>query len=180
MSAAPAEPAFFVSAYADPVVIRIQGRASYLNAAPLGDFLARMQKQGRRDFVIDTQGCTGMDSTFLGLLAGLALEVRTAQPAGSVVLCRLSPRNLELVRNLGLHRLLEVDASASQLAFGASGTNEALSGTKSESEIESAKRILRAHECLCVADDSNKAKFQDVLAFLRHQVDGNGSGGRPG
>ena len=52
-----------------------------------------------------------MDSTFLGVLAGIALELRKRTPKGSLVLARMGQRNLELIRNLGLHQLLTVDTA---------------------------------------------------------------------
>lgn len=40
-------------------------------------------------------------------------------------------------------------------------------------EVSDAKNILKAHENLAEADEGNVAKFQDVIAFLRNQVDGS-------
>ena len=68
----PAKPTFLVDAYADPVLIRIEGRASFVNSGSLKDFFAEMIRQGKRRFVVDFQHCTSMDSTFLGVLAGAA------------------------------------------------------------------------------------------------------------
>jgi len=105
------KPVYLVDAYSDPVVIRIEGRASFLNSACLRDFVNQMLKSGKSRFVIDFLRCTSMDSTFLGVLAGFALELRKATPRGSLVLTRMGQRNLELIRNLGLHKLLTIDAS---------------------------------------------------------------------
>jgi PDZ domain-containing secreted protein len=38
-------------------------------------------------------------------------------------------------------------------------------------EVSDAKNILKAHENLTAADQENVGKFQDVIAFLRNQVD---------
>ncbi len=70
-----------------------------------------MLKSGKTRFVIDFLRCTSMDSTFLGVLAGFALELRKRTPKGSLVLTRMGQRNLELIRNLGLHKLLTIDSS---------------------------------------------------------------------
>src|SRR5882672_6562592 len=102
----PGKPIYLVDAYSDPVVVRIEGRASFQNSACLRDFITEMLAQGKTRFVLDFLGCTSMDSTFLGVLAGAALELRKRTPPGSMVLARVGPRNLELIRNLGLHRLL--------------------------------------------------------------------------
>lgn len=159
---------YLVDAYSDPVLVRVEGRACFQNSASLRDFLAEMLRQGKRRFVLDFQNCTSMDSTFLGVLAGAALDMRKRQPAGSLVLARVGPRNLELFRNLGLHRLLTVDAGDFKLNF--DQCNKALTES-SRSELESARLVLEAHENLVTAEESNRAKFQDVLAFLKNRVE---------
>ena len=113
MTADAAKPVYLVDAYSEPVVVRIEGRASFLNSACLRDFISQMIKSGKTRFVIDFLRCTSMDSTFLGVLAGFALELRKLPQKGSLILTRMGQRNLELVRNLGLHKLLIVDSSAS-------------------------------------------------------------------
>jgi MFS superfamily sulfate permease-like transporter len=50
---APAKPTFLVDAYADPVVVRIEGRACFANSGSLKDFVAEMIRQGKTRFVVD-------------------------------------------------------------------------------------------------------------------------------
>jgi anti-sigma B factor antagonist len=164
----PTKPTFLVDAYSDPVVVRIEGRASFANSGSLKDFLAEMMRQGKARFVIDFAACTSMDSTFLGVLAGAALELRRRVPPGALTLARVGERNLELIRNLGLHRLATVDAGDFKLNF--TGAAQVLDPQK-KNEIESARLVLEAHENLVNADAANAAKFQDVLAFLRNRVE---------
>ena len=163
-----AKPTFLVDAYADPVLVRIDGRASFANSGSLKDFFTEMIRQGKHRFVVDFQLCTSMDSTFLGVLAGGALELRRLAPPGVLTLVRVGERNLELIRNLGLQRLATVDAGNFQMNFGT--TAQALD-VKAKTEIESARLVLEAHEHLVTADATNAAKFQDVMAFLRNRVD---------
>lgn len=164
-----ATPTFLVDAACDPVMIRVEGRASFQNSASLRDFMAAMRRQDRTRFVMDFKNCTSMDSTFLGVLAGAALELRKAnQPASSLVLCRVGERNLELIRNLGLHRILTVDTGALGAIINEGGT--ALAPQAKMGELESARLVLAAHENLVAADAANRAKFQDVLAFLNGRV----------
>ncbi|WP_438483132.1 STAS domain-containing protein [Oleiharenicola lentus] len=164
----PAKPSFLVDAYADPVLVRIEGRASFANAGSLKDFIGEMIRQGKTRFVLDFSQCTSMDSTFLGVLAGAALELRRQTTPGVLTMVRVSERNLELIRNLGLHKLATVDSGEFPMNFG--GGAQALD-TKKKDEIESAKLVLEAHENLVSADSANAAKFQDVLAFLRNRVE---------
>jgi anti-anti-sigma factor len=161
------KPAFLVDTSSDPIAIRIEGRASFQNSPCLNDFFTALVAQGRTRFVMDFHGCTSMDSTFLGVLAGAALQLRKQPIPGSLVLCRLGERNLELVRNLGLHRLLTVDMETSGVH---STTFAALPSGLTQSELENARMVLAAHENLVEADAANQTKFQDVLSFLKSRV----------
>lgn len=162
------EPVFLVNAYSDPVVIKIKGRASYLNCAPLSDFFRRLVVQNKRQFVIDFQHCTAMDSTFLGIIAGVGLELAKLEPKGTLVLARLGQRNLELVRNLGLHRILAVDTNGVDLSKDEPAQQLA---SESKNDVENARMILMAHENLVAVDASNQSKFQDVISFLKGQIE---------
>ena len=170
MSDSASKPVYLVDAYSDPVVVRIEGRASFQNSNALRDFILEMLARGKRRFVLDFQHCTSMDSTFLGVLAGAAIELRKIEKGknGSLVVTRVSPRNLELMRNLGLHRLLTIDAGTASLNF--DNCDRPLEARQC-SEIENARLVLEAHENLVSADEANRSKFQDVLAFLRNRVE---------
>lgn len=161
------KPVYLVDAYSDPVVVRIDGRASFQNSGSLRDFMVEMLARGKRRFVFDFQDCASMDSTFLGVLAGVAIELRKAATTGSLVVTRVAARNLELMRNLGLHRLLTIDTGG---AVDVAKCDTALEARKG-SEIENARMVLEAHENLVSADEANRSKFQDVLAFLRNRVE---------
>jgi anti-anti-sigma regulatory factor len=165
------DPHFLVNPYDDPVVVKINGKASFLNSSPVKNLFERLVEQGKTRFVVDFQNCSGMDSTFLGILAGLGIKLMKLDPPGTVVLCRLGERNRELVRNLGLHRLLIIDDGSEQPHVPESGKLETVSGNQALSEVENARMVLQAHENLVEIDASNKTKFQDVIAFLKNQVE---------
>ena len=162
------KPIYLVDAYSDPVVVRIDGRANFQNSGCLRDFISEMLARGKSRFVLDFQHCASMDSTFLGVLAGAAIELRKSAPAGSLVVTRVGQRNLELMRNLGLHRLLTIDAGEFSMSFQKCDTPLE---EKKCTEIENARMVLEAHENLVNADEANRTKFQDVLAFLRNRVE---------
>ena len=161
------KPVFLVDAYSDPVIIRIEGRASFQNSGSVRDFFEQRINEGHTRFVVDFQRCDSMDSTFLGVLAGAGLRLRRLNPPGSLVLARIAPRNLELIRNLGLHHLATVDAGDFQMGFGQPA--QPLTET-ARSALTDAKLALEAHENLVATDETNREKFQDVLAFLKNKV----------
>lgn len=163
------KPVFLVDAYADPILVRIEGRASFLNSAGLKDFFAEMIREGKTRFVVDFKRCTSMDSTFLGVLAGAALQLRKLVPPGVLTLARVEDRNLDLIRNLGLHRIAHLDTG--DFKSSSRPPTQALTEAR-PGEADSARLVLEAHESLVAADQANAGKFQDVLAFLRNRVEG--------
>lgn len=168
----PGHPVYLVNAEGDPIRLVIQGRASYTNCGPVQQFLDRIVSEGKTSLDIDFGGCTGMDSTFMGLLAGAAMNMRLRKPEpGEITLRRLSQRNLELIRNLGLHRLLKVADSPFSAQEPAAPAPDA-QRLESDAPARSASHetILQAHENLMKADPANVAKFQDVVAFLRREA----------
>ncbi len=84
-----------------------------------------------------------------------------------MVFARVGERNLELIRNLGLHRLVTVDSGNYPMNFGQACT--ALQDCD-RTEIENARLVLEAHENLIATDESNRGKFQDVLSFLKNRL----------
>lgn len=164
----PQQPTYLVSAYTDPVVVQIHGKANYLNCNTFREFIEKVVREGKSHVVLDFENCKGMDSTFLGILAGTAIELRKRTPPGVLILCKLGERNHDLVCNLGLQNLLTIGEDLGK-CDGAATVAE-FSALKNV-EVSDAKNVLNAHENLVNADAENAAKFQDVIAFLKNQVE---------
>ena len=161
------QPAYQVYAEGDFVFTKVNGRASYLNCAPLKEFLHGQVAGGCRRLAFDFEGCSSMDSTFLGTLVGVALELRKTDPPGSVALLRLGERNLDVVRNLGIHRLVSVEADDSAMNFG--GVAKAIEANGDRAQVDE-ELICEAHKRLSELNEKNARLFQDVVGFLeQHQ-----------
>ncbi len=156
---------FLVNTDTEPVVILIQGRASASNCGPLKQSLDEMVVTGRRQFLLDFKNCTGMDSTFLGLVAGMARRLKLAHPPGKVTLNRLEGRNLDNVRSLGLTRLVEVTQLEHDKATGINLPETRLN------ELDAARLVLAAHENLIAVDPENIPKFKDVISLVKEEIE---------
>jgi anti-anti-sigma regulatory factor len=93
-------------------VLQVLKKASYTNCEPVRKFFDRKFKAGQRTFIVDFTNCTSVDSTFLGILVRLALNLRNAEDSGKLALINLTGRNLETVKNLGIHRIAEISSHA--------------------------------------------------------------------
>src|SRR5277367_3467577 len=88
--------------------VKVVGRGSFQNSGCLRSFYQQLLKDGVKRFVVDLDACTYLDSTFMGILLGLGQQLKSAGN-GLLHILNASPRNLELLKNLGLDRLLQVD-----------------------------------------------------------------------
>jgi anti-sigma B factor antagonist len=179
--------------------VKVVGRGSFQNSGCLKAFYLQLLKEGVTRFVIDLGACTYLDSTFLGILLGLGLKLRESGK-GLLNILNASSRNLELLRNLGLDRLIQLSggtlpgdpASTTETApisppsSNGNGTAAvSLAGVKEENleempcpvptRAEAAPTILEAHEALMKFDPRNVPKFKDVVEFLREDLGQNGS-----
>jgi anti-anti-sigma factor len=147
---------------------RVEGRGSYKISRTLKQFATRMLEEGRNQLVMDLQGCEGMDSTFMGTLAGISQRY---QHAGGepVMMTGTSPKLYQLMKTLGLDRVVRIQSASWKPRESVSP----LSDTPSDevSDLESAEHILEAHETLCEISPDNLSKFEDCLHFLRQDVE---------
>ena len=135
-----------------------------MNTGPLRDFFSMMLAQGRTRLAVDFRNCMSVDSTFLGIVAGAALELADLDPPGEMILSSMGPRNGELVRNLGLDKIATiVDSLEIQARVGA----ETSLGTDRIDKDERVRMIVEAHKKLVKCDEANAERFQDVIAFLQ-------------
>lgn len=166
MTSEPSNSNFLVDVYSNPICLKIKGRANYLNCAPLNDFFDAITQKNNITVRVDLEECTGMDSTFLGLLAGVALEFKKQEKKNSIYLVNVCNRNLESIENLGLNLIFQVNPTEDpSLCF----KNNNLQSLGSE-EKSTPSTILKAHENLVNAHSSNSYKFQDVISFLKKQI----------
>lgn len=173
------------------VYVQVVGRGTFQNSQPLRRFALEMIEQGQRVFTVNIADCPNMDSTFLGVLAGIGLRLQreTEATPGRVQIVNVSPRNLELIQTLGLDRLFEVSPSNGDAAAPPAG---AALQTLPESDVEhltqpldkneTTNLMLQAHDSLIKADERNAPKFRSVTKFLRETLErrrGSGSDAKP-
>jgi len=161
-------PRFLVNPTADPVALRIEGRVFFQICSCLKDFFDKAIAAGKRNFAIDFADCSGVDSTFLGILARTVLELRRANPPGTMVMRGLNERNRELLANLGVDRFITFDDHC-QVDVNGSGA-QALDVVMEKDQVAAARMVLDAHESLIEMNPDNREKFQDLLSILEEQT----------
>ena len=165
------QPEFIVCVDTDPVIVRINGKANYLNCSPVNDFFDHILSEEPRSFLVDFSKCLGMDSTFLGVLAGVATKTMRQHPPGKVILANLNSQNKQLIRGLGLHHLPTVQIEdGMEVSADAESHQRRIEGLDTSKEA-SPEMILEAHERLMKLNRANERRFQDVVKFLRREAE---------
>jgi anti-sigma B factor antagonist len=150
--------------------VKIAGRANFASSVDFKTLVNELRQQSCNYFVLDLSECVLMDSTFLGVLAGLGLKMRG--PDGDACLSGIellnpNQRITELLENLGVLHLFSVTQGPLTLPDGA----EARTATPANPSREEVTRAcLEAHQTLMQINPNNVARFKDVAQFLAEDL----------
>ncbi len=152
--------------------VRVEGRGTFRVSPALKDFGLAALEQGARRLVMDFSACVGLDSTFMGVMAGLAFRYGQVD-GGKVYAINLSSKTRHLLSTLGLDRFVETHlAGKSFTASGAMPSAESFEaadvGERERADLT--RTMIEAHEDLIKASTANLPKFKDVLVFLREDL----------
>ena len=147
-------------------VLQVLQKASYTNCEPVRNFFDKKFNAGQRSFIVDFASCTSVDSTFLGILVRLALNLRNSEDQGKLALVNLTGRNLETVKNLGIHRIAEVSSHAVESIKDL----ESLS-VNGQDDVACSETIYEAHKTLMNLNEKNLRMFCDVVSFLEQETE---------
>ncbi len=163
------------------VFVKVQGKGTHLTSQPLCQFSTAIINRGFREFVVDLTDCSFMDSTFLGVLAGVGLRLMSA--SGHIHLANLNSRCREVVTSLGIDRLSTVDIcdlcvtapagngkSASQVQLQPL-TAPPTAPADIEAKAHHAEMMIEAHRTLMQIDPQNVPKFKDCVRFLAEDLE---------
>jgi anti-sigma B factor antagonist/stage II sporulation protein AA (anti-sigma F factor antagonist) len=90
----------------DVVVIKIVGVGNFQGAVVFKSIYTELIAGGAREFVIDLSECEQLDSTFLGIILGLALKLRQLG-TGVVHVIHANDMIKSLFRGTGLDQIFE-------------------------------------------------------------------------
>ena len=97
------KPEIFVSKENDAYKVKVVGRSTFAVAPAMRNLVQRMESDSPADVSIDLSECTGMDSTFMGILAMLALKIKNKKQ--STKIANSNEDNKNLLDGLGLNKL---------------------------------------------------------------------------
>ncbi len=155
--------------------IRCEGKGSFLQSPILKECVEQARAAGESRFVIDLEDCSGMDSTFMGYLAGLAS--RLSKNSGGVEVAAAGDRNRRSLENLGLDCLLSIDPEDADWRGREEEIRDELKPflpSASGDVRERARHVLESHQILAGTSAENAERFANVVKVLKEQVTTDG------
>lgn len=150
------------------VWVKVEGKGNFLNSGNLKEFAREMVNRGYREFVVDLENCEMMDSTFMGTMAGLALNLKEIGH-GRLHVVHCGQRSRDLLTGLGLDQIFDLHSNGA--------TAPAVDELKTERPTDSAEQkqqqaqqMLDAHQALVDAAPENFSRFKDVLDYLKQDL----------
>lgn len=125
--------------------------------------------QGDKLLVVDLAGCTGMDSTFMGTLAGLATRLTALDGGGTLHIAEPGDRNCRSLEDLGLDFLMEINPPAALWRGRVEAIRASLQpppAAGSLGQVQRARHVLEAHQTLSGVNDKNAREFEGVVTML--------------
>lgn len=143
--------------------VKVKGRANFECSPPLRAMSANLENNKITGLHVDLSECSGMDSTFMGILAMIALKVKQLGITADII--NAGENNIRLLTGLGLQKLFNFTEVLP-------GKNFNWDEKKSDSSRhETAHTVLDAHQTLIDVDKENEKRFKNVVEFVKKDIE---------
>lgn len=127
---------------------------------------------GEKNLVVDLDACAGMDSTFMGTLAGMASKL-SAAGEGKLQIASADERNRRSLEDLGLDFLMEINPPSPVWRDRLDAIRGELTPIGANAVIDPQARglhVLEAHRKLSALNEKNEQAFSTVVSMLEKET----------
>lgn len=163
--APPQSPRLMVAIGDNTVVIKPPARANFNVSVDLRTAAATFDLEVLDRLILDLSETITIDSTFLGVMAGIALK----RKGPKVQLINPNERITELLENIGVGHLFDVRKGSTGKEVPQSSF-ETFGIPRTKEDIT--RSCLEAHRMLMELNPENAARFRDVTEYLREDLAG--------
>ena len=159
------EDRFLYSELEDTIFIMIEGNATMKNSKTLSDLLKQIFDGEKKNLVLEMSKCNYLDSTFLGLIAKCALEIKKKW-SSTLYIMNASNMVMNGLKQTGIDKFIEkledenLDIEATEIE-------------KSDFSERKDKTlyILEMHKTLVDLNDKNKETFKNVVDMIEKDLE---------
>lgn len=151
--------------------LRCAGKGNFVNSPLLKQAADAAIAGGRKLLVADLEKCEGMDSTFMGTLAGIAIKIER-ENQGALHIANASQRNRDALEELGLNLLMKINPTDAPWIDHMQRIQTGLNAYESEklSAREQTQFCLDAHRTLGQASAENINRFRMVVEMFERDL----------
>ncbi|MBQ9338302.1 MAG: STAS domain-containing protein [Lentisphaeria bacterium] len=153
-----------VSGGGERYAVKAVGRATFECVAPLRALAKELDTAEFKQVDVDLADCQGMDSTYMGVLAMIALRAKKIN--ASVSIYNASELAKTQLFGLGLKKLFRFTEGTVEM-----GAQTAPAAEAPVDKITHATTVLEAHKTLMDVDQENVEKFEKVVDFVQKDLD---------
>jgi anti-sigma B factor antagonist len=127
---------------------------------------------GERCLAVDLGSCSGMDSTFMGTLAGIATRL-ISEDGGVLHIAEAGARNQRSLEDLGLDFLMEIDPPQAAWRESLGTIRSSLVSpqpAKLSNSVQRTMQVLQAHQTLAETNEKNAETFSNVVCLLENEL----------
>lgn len=159
------------------------GAGSKENSADVVRYVEPEIANGKSRVVLDLDQCSGLDSTFMGMLIGISKRLKQIKQ-GCLHIINAHGRNAQLLRGLGVQYFCSLSEDAGPFAKTKSA-DACACGSETETfptsadlvecqeiehrhltKSEQTQHCFAAHQELCEVNEANREKFKDVVDLM--------------
>lgn len=158
------EDRFLYSEADDTIFIKIEGNATMKNSKTLSDLLIEIFKGETRNLVFEMSDCNYLDSTFLGLIAKSALEIKKNWNS-TLYIMNASNMVINGLQQTGIDKFVE-KIEDDNLDLKTSEIEKQDFDNKKDKTIH----ILEMHKTLMGLNEENKETFKNVVDMIEKDM----------
>jgi anti-sigma B factor antagonist len=144
------------------------GLATMTNSSRLQEALEDLRTQGFHRFVFDLEECTGFDSTFMGILLGVALGEARGPAGAAVMVVNSADSHLKLLSGVGIDRMVTVHVDPIEFP----PVDLQRLDDRPVDALRRIRTMVAAHENLVRLGGPNVDKFGFLLDTLKQELGG--------
>ncbi len=150
------------------VFIKAVGDATMKNSKTVSDIIDDLLTKEKKEIILDMSECTYVDSTFLGLIAKYAIEIKMKWNEVLHVMNPLTPV-LQGLKETGIEKFINIIFNNKN---GSDDIKE-IEMKDFDNKNDKSLYILEMHKTLVNLNEENKKTFGNVVALMEQNISSN-------
>lgn len=153
----------------DVAWLRCEGKGNFLVSPRVKSCAEFVMANGCVTVIVDLEKCSGMDSTFMGMLAGVGAKLMKKN--GKLIIVHSGEKNRASLADLGMDALMEIHEENEADHQIEEQMKELLKPyDDSSTKLPCRDHVIECHKTLSELNEENAEKFQNVVKHMKPTI----------